>query len=322
MSKAARLLLLLVISTSLCRAQTAPMHDEFAIGAADILDINVLGVPDFCRVVQVTNSGTINMPFLGMIRVQGLTPMQAQDKLADMLDPDYVKDPQVSVIVKDPRSRIYSVIGAVTKPDQYSMDQPMTLVDAIANAGGLTFSKAGDVALIERSYRSIPTHDSDSMPETKSGEENSDITLPIEVNLRKLLFEGDMSYNIPIMPGDVINIPERETTSIYIIGDVTRPGPFDFPNDTGIMLSRALAMAGGPTRTSKLGQTAFIRQHPDGTIERSTLDLDKILKGKHPDIAMQPNDMIYVPGSIGKRFGWTLLESIPGVLAWRLLRVP
>ena len=68
MSQAARLLLLLFISTSLCTAQTAPMQEEFAIGAADLLDINVLGVPDFSRQVRVTGSGFINMPFLGKIR--------------------------------------------------------------------------------------------------------------------------------------------------------------------------------------------------------------------------------------------------------------
>jgi polysaccharide export outer membrane protein len=319
MSKAARLLLLLVISTSICSAQTAPIPEEFAIGAADLLDINVLGVPDFSRQVRVTGSGFIDMPFLGKIRVQGLTPLQAQ---ADLLDPDYVKEPQVSVLVKEPRSRVYSVVGAVIKPGQYTIEQPMTLVEAIAGAGGLNFAKVGNIALIERSYRPIPTQDSGSIPEARTGEEKSDLTQRIEVNLRKLLFEGDMSYDIPIMPGDVINIQVRETESIYVIGDVTQPGSFDFPTDTGIMLSRALAIAGGPTRTSKLGETAFIRQHPDGTIERLTLDLDKILKGKEPDVAMQPNDMIYVPGSVGKRFGWALLESIPAALSWRLLPVP
>lgn len=316
------MLLLLVISTILCSAQTAPVQEEFAIGAGDLLEINVLGVADFSRQVRVTGSGIIYMPFLGKIRVQGLTPMQAQDLLADLLDPDYVKEPQVSVVVKEPRSRMYSIIGAVIKPSQYQMDQPMTLVEAIAEAGGLNVTTAGDVVLIERSYNPIGAQDDGPMPEAKNGEEKSDLTQRIEVNLRKLFYEGDMSYDVPIMPGDVINIPVRETESIYIIGDVHQPGPFDFPADTGITLSRALAIAGGPTRTSKLGKTAFIRQHPDGTIERLTLNLDKILKGKAPDMAMQPNDMIYVPGSVGKRLGWALLESVPGAISWKLLPVP
>ena len=166
MSKTARLLLLLVVSVSLCSAQTATMQEEFTIGATDILDINVLGVPDFCRVVQVAVSGTINMPFLGTIRVQGLTPMQVQDKLADMLDPDYVKEPQVSVIIKEPHSRMYSVVGAVIKPSQYPMDQLITLVGAIAKAGGLNFTKAGDIVLIERSYKPVTTQNPDAEAES------------------------------------------------------------------------------------------------------------------------------------------------------------
>jgi len=321
MSKTARLLLLLVVSASICSAQTAPIQEEFAIGPTDLLDINVLGVPDFCREVRVASSGTIDMPFLGTIQIQGLTPPQAQKKLADMLDPDYVKDPQVSIIVKDPRSRMYSVVGAVAKPSQYSMDQPITLVNAIAKAGGLNFTKAGDIVLIERSYRPVPEQESYSVLETGTDEIESEMTQQIEVTLKKLLYEGDMSYDIPIMPGDIINIPIRESESIFIIGDVQQPGSFDFPSDTGITLSRALAIAGGPTKTSKLNKTAFIRQHPDGTFERTILDLDKILKGKHPDMTMQPNDMIYVPGSIGKSFAWTLLETIPSVLAWRLIPI-
>ncbi len=91
-----------------------------------------------------------------------------------------------------------------------------------------------------------------------------------------------MTRNVPIMPGDVISIPPREESSVYVIGDVTKPGPFDFPRDTGITLSRAFAMAGGPTKTSKLKNAALIRQKPDGTIDRMPLNLGEVHEGQSP----------------------------------------
>jgi polysaccharide biosynthesis/export protein len=291
-----RLLFLLLLLPPLY-AQT-----DYPIGAGDLLDISVLGVPDFTRELRVNASGNVPMPFLGPVLVKGLTPAQAGEKLAKLLDPDYVKDPQVSVVIKDPRSRTFSVIGAVQKPDQYKIEQPITLVAAIAAAGGLNFAKAGEFAQIQR------LHD------------NGESTYQIEVSLKKLLYEGDLSRDIPIKPGDVINVPVRVDTSVYVIGDVNKPGPFEFPNDQGMTVSRALAMAGGPTKTSKMKSATLIRQLADGKVDRQEIDLGKIIKGKISDIAMQPNDMLFVPGSVGRSLTMSILQTVPSALTYGIFR--
>jgi polysaccharide export outer membrane protein len=288
--------LLLLASSLFAQVQT-----DYSIGIGDLLTIDVLGVQDFSREVRVNAAGNIPMPFIGEIHVQGLTPAKAQETLAARLNPEYVRNPQVSVLIKEPRSRTFSVIGAVQKPDQYQIIQPITLVAALSGAGGLNFQKAGDAALIQRSY------------------ENPDSPYQIEVNLKKLLFEGDMSLDLPIMPGDVVNVPVRVDTSVYVIGDVTKPGPFDYPSEKGIYVSRALAMAGGPTKTSKLSSAALVRQLPDGSIERTPVDPGKIMKGKMPDIAMQPNDILYIPGSVGKNFAWAMIQQAPYMLTWAVI---
>jgi polysaccharide export outer membrane protein len=292
-------------------APAAQLSGDFAIGISDLLSIDVLGVPDFTRELRVSARGTIRLPFLGEIKVDGLTPAQAEVKLASLLDPDYVIDPQVSVIVKEPRSRMFSILGAVLKPGQFQMLEPITLMSAIAGAGGLDLTKAGDKASIQRTY---PIKSSDSPAATSmvtEGADAPDTGSQIEVDLKKLMLDGDRSLDLPILPGDVINIRTREPNSFFVVGDVNRPGPFEFPLSQKMKLSRALAMAGGPTKTSKLKDTALIRQHPDGSVDRVSLNLDKVLKGKADDVDLQPNDLVYIPGSVEKSLGWAMLSNNP-----------
>ena len=140
----------------------------------------------------------------------------------------------------------------------------------------------------------------------------------IEVDLSKITKEGDMSRDVPILPGDIITVPERVKLAFFVVGDVNRPGPFEFPEDNGISLSRAVGMAGGPTKTSKLKDTALIRQNADGSIQKIALNLDKVLRGEDPDLQLQPNDMVYVPGSVGKNLAWGMLGIVPYTIS-RLL---
>jgi len=118
-------------------AQAPPVESDFTIGVADLLEIGVLGVADFTRELRVTNQGKIRMPFLGDLEVEGLTCRELERKLASLLEPDYVRDPQVSVSIKEPRSRMFSLMGAVMKPGQYQILEQVTLVSALAAAGGL-----------------------------------------------------------------------------------------------------------------------------------------------------------------------------------------
>jgi polysaccharide biosynthesis/export protein len=291
---ARRLILCLILAAITAPAQQSSPTD-FAIGSADLLDINVLGVPDFTRELRVSGTGTIRLPFLGDVAISGLTCREAEAKLTKLLNPDYVPDPQVSISIKESRSRMFSLMGAVARPGQFQILESVTLVSAIAGAGGLDILKAGDKATIQRSNGQI------------------------EVDLKKLLMHGEMSLDVPIKPGDVISIPQREVSAVYVIGDVGKPGPFDSPADKGIKLSRAIAMAGGPTKTAKLKNTTLIRQKPDGSMERIALDAGKVLSGKSPDLDLQPNDLLFIPSSISKNIGWATLATIPSSILSRLI---
>jgi polysaccharide export outer membrane protein len=287
--------LLLLMCAALAQAQdTAP---QAVIGVADQLEITVLGAPDFSRSLRVSEAGAIRLPFIGEVEVRGMTPRQAEAKLTSLLDGQYVVDPQVSVEIKEPRSRTYSILGAVQRPGQVQMLESVTLVSAIAAAGGLDLGRAGSSALIQRLGK-------DQM----------------KVNLQDLFFKGDLTLDIPILPGDIISVPERVALSFFVVGDVTNPGPFEFPKEQGMKLSRALAMAGGPTKTSKMKDSLLVRQQSDGSVERIALDMGRVLKGKDPDFDLRPNDLLFVPGSVGKTLGWAILGYIPQMATWTLVR--
>jgi len=314
------ILWILIASTLPGLAQTAPAPADFPIGVADLLEISVYGVADFTKELRVNGTGTIRLPFLGEIPVEGLTPSQLEKKLAALLDPDYVKDPQVSVVVKEPRSRMFSVLGAVERPGQYQMLDSVTLLTAIAGAGGLDLTKAGDTALIQRSRKGGAAPAVPNTALVAAANDQAASGYQIEVDLRKLLLEGDKSRDVAIMPGDVISIPERKATAFYVVGDVVRPGPFDFPKDRSIKLSYALAMAGGPTKTSRMSDASLVRQLPDGSVSRKSIDLGKVMKGKDPDLDLLANDMVFVPGSVVKTMGWAMANQVPYMLTWWLIR--
>lgn len=294
--------------------QKQPASADFPIGPADLLSITVFGVADFSREFRVSNAGTIRMPFVGEIKVAGLMPAQAEAKVAELLQPDYVKDPQVSILVKEPRSRMYSILGALMKPGQYQMVEPVTLVNAIAEAGGLNYAKAGSKAFIQRMADVEGARQAVAPLVPASNQTRTTASSQIEVSLDKFFRGEQTSIDIPIIPGDVIVVPEREGSVYFVIGDVTKPGPFEYPKDQPIKLTRALAIAGGPTKTSKMNASALIRQGSNGPVTRLHLNLDNVLKGKEPDIDLLPNDLLYIPGSINRQLGAELFKILPYTL--------
>ena len=155
MNKVSRLVLLICLTSAVSGQTPEPIRD-FPIGVGDLLELSVYGVPDFSRSIRVNSSGKIRLPFLGEIQAGGLTLSELEISLTDLLDPDYVKDPQVSIFAKEPRSRMFSILGAVKSPGKYQMLEPIKLVTAISEAGGLDLTRAGNEVVIQRVTPSTP----------------------------------------------------------------------------------------------------------------------------------------------------------------------
>jgi protein involved in polysaccharide export with SLBB domain len=130
--------LLFLAATSL-RAP-AQARSDYKIAPHDIIIIDVFGEKDLSRDFRVSTSGTINYYFLGEVKVAGKTPAEVREMLIEELDRDYLVNPQVTVDVKDFNVREVFVNGEVNKPGSIILtgDQPLTILGALARAGGLT----------------------------------------------------------------------------------------------------------------------------------------------------------------------------------------
>jgi polysaccharide biosynthesis/export protein len=131
-------------------ASKASSH-EYTIGNGDLVEISVFDVPELAREVRVSQSGTISIPLVPTrLHIAGLTEMQAEQMIADVLQANgLVSHPEVNVTVKEHRSRPITVVGAVQHPMVYEADHSVTLLEALAQAGGVA-NDAGDTIIVTR----------------------------------------------------------------------------------------------------------------------------------------------------------------------------
>jgi polysaccharide biosynthesis/export protein len=128
----------------------------YLIGPLDKVEVDVYGVPELSRSVQVDASGRIAMPLLGSLQASGKTPLELGSLIAQQLRGRYVRDPQVTINLTETLSQNVTIGGAVTKPGQYSVVGRETLLRAIAKAEGTTeFAKESHVVV----YRRVNNHD-------------------------------------------------------------------------------------------------------------------------------------------------------------------
>lgn len=110
----------------------------YRVGAGDVLEITVFGVPDLSRTVRVNTDGNISMPLIGAVRADGHTVPELQNIIAAKLKQGYLQDPQVSIFVKDFVSQQITLDGSITKPGIYPLTGKTTLLQALALGGGMT----------------------------------------------------------------------------------------------------------------------------------------------------------------------------------------
>jgi polysaccharide biosynthesis/export protein len=140
---------------TLGQASKSSLH-EYTIGNGDLLSISVFDVPELTREVRVSQSGTISIPLVpARLHVAGLTEIQAEQTIADVLAANgLVSHPEVGVTVKEHRSRPITIVGAVQHPMVYQADFAVTLLEALAEAGGIS-NDAGDTIIVTRSRAAV-----------------------------------------------------------------------------------------------------------------------------------------------------------------------
>jgi len=294
---------------------------DYVIGPGDLLSITVYDASDLSRDVRVSTSGVILLPLLPEpIRADGLTPEELAAVIAREFEArEILRRPQVSVLVKEYKSRPVAVVGAVRKPQMISVLGPMTLLEVLSAAEGLT-EDAGPLIYVTRGaqLRELPPNPAEA---TEPAPDNPRV---IVINLRELMEAKDPAANVPIFAGDAVTVPRGGI--IYVVGAVKRPGGFVLKDRREqITVLQALALAEYVTPFAKPGDALIVRR-PPGTDTEETIPVDvaKILSRKAPDQALQENDVLFIPDSQFKRgmrrVGEAILQITTGLAIWGPIR--
>ena len=275
---------------------------DYRLGGGDLIEISVYGVQSYSHKVRVAASGLIRLPLIGEISVEGKTAGELERELEGLLREGVIWEPTVSVYTVEHKSRMLFVLGAVRQPGQFQIIKQLRVVDVLTMAGGLA-DNAGDELLIQRQELN------GVIAATKPGEPNN-----IRIDLKELLSGGDLSLNITVEDGDIITIPEKIVHHYYVVGEINSAGAFVLPEETSLLASQALARAGGAMKTAKLKKAVLIRFSEAEEREQLPLNFAAIFDGKDPDLNLRPNDIIFVPGSKFKTFGYAMLQVLPTTL--------
>lgn len=258
---------------------------DYVVGPGDVLAIASYGEPSLTGGFTVETDQTFTYPLIGRVRAGGMTLREVEAELQHQLvDGGFYKDPQIMVTVEQYRSQRIFVIGEVRAPGIYALSGDLRLVEALALAGSMLPTAAGEAVIMPAWSGGMTVTSSveidDGSPEAK-GPNATPVT---RVNLRELQ-DGAFSENVALKDGDTIFVLRAE--SIYLFGQVKNPGAYLLQHDTTTVL-QGLALAGGVTDRGATSRIEIVR-FVNGELKEMKVDLSA---------AVLPGDTIVVP----KRF--------------------
>ena len=253
-----------------------PPTNEFRLGPGDHLEVDLIGSGQGSQPALVGPDGKIYFDLLPGLQVWGLTTAQTGALLERELAKFY-KNPRVSVTLREVRSSRVWVLGRLNTPGIYPLETPMTIIDAVTRAGGLYSAQfTGTTEELADLQHSFLLRHGRFLP----------------VNFKKLIHEGDMAQNVYLEPDDFIFLPSAMSSQVYVLGSVRSPRPVSFKDN--VTLSSAIANAFGTLPDAWLGEVIIIR----GSLtdpHYAVVNFQDILKGKAPEVSLQPRDIVYVP---------------------------
>jgi len=296
MSHSAKAILLLVLAVLACRTGQCSTQAEIrnstehtgqtdVIAAGDMLDVAVFESPDLSAKLRVDEDGSVLLPLVGKIHLEGLSVADASALVrARLIDRRFVKDPRVTVTITEAATRGVSVLGEVKKPGIYTAMGPHRLHDYISLAEGLTQQAGTRVAI---THRAAP-----------------DQTLVVRISSTG---QSTSASNPSITPGDTIVV--SKAGQVYVVGDVVRPGEYLMDHDEQLTIVQAIALAQGAKPTALLKNSVIIRKTDTGRT-KIPVDLERILTMKSKDLTLVDNDILFIPVSRAKKAINRSIEAI------------
>ena len=239
---------------------------EYRLGAGDAVRISVYQSPDLTLEARISESGFVSYPLLGNIKIGGMSVSAAETLIADGLKKgNFVRVPQVSLLVTQVRGNQVSVLGQVNRPGRYPIEATdLRLSDLLAIAGGISVNGADTVILVgSRNGRRIRK----------------------EVDLSSLFRSAEGEDDMLVANGDVVYV--ERAPIVYIYGEVQRPGPMRL--ERGLTVMQALATGGGLNQRGTDKGLRLHRKGPDGKLQVLQPAMDDVLRD---------GDVVYVRESM------------------------
>ena len=239
---------------------------QYRLAAGDIVRVTVFQNPDLTLEVRINESGNISYPLLGVVPIGGMTVAQAEKRIADGLrEGNFVKQPQVSLLVTQVRGNQVSVLGQVGKPGRFPLESAdIHLTDVIANAGGVAPGGADAVTVIG----------------TRDGK-----PFRVAVDLPTLFATDRRSGDMIMQNGDVVWV--ERAPQVYIYGEVQKPGALRL--ERGMTVMQALSTGGGLTQRGTERGLRVNRRDAEGKVTQIEVKLTDLL---------MPDDVVYVKESV------------------------
>jgi polysaccharide export outer membrane protein len=295
------------------RAERDENARRYRIGVGDELIIQILKYPQYSSPVplRVDEKGVIILPRIEQpIRAVCKTENELSEEIAGYYK-KYLRQPFVSVYVKDYKSQPVAVMGAVDKAGTFYINRQIRLIQAISLAGGPN-KEAGSKVLLAR----MGDVDLCSMQNSVAANTTGEETLKgkfYTYNLRRVM-EGDDTANPLIQPGDIVSILEADRA--YVIGNVKEQKTILLKEPR--TLTQAIAEAGGVESATKMKEIFILRQDESGNKSRIPYNMLAINAGKQQDPFLLPNDIVEVPTDTKKSNLETLkkafINGLPAVI--------
>ncbi len=253
-----------VMALVLTLSAGATLAADLPLGPGDVVKVSVYGSPDLTLETRVSDSGSITFPLVGQVAIGGLSPQQAERKIAGALEAgNYVKKPQVNLIVTTVQSQLVSVLGQVNRPGRFPLEGKRSVMDLLATAGGIAADGGDTVSLIRK----------------RDGK-----TTREEVDVIEMIRAGELAKDYQLAGGDVLYV--ERAPRFYIYGEVQRPGSFRL--ERGMNVTQALSAGGGLSPRGTERGLVIKRRDAQGKVQ--------VISAKHDD-PVQTDDVVYVKES-------------------------
>ncbi len=267
------------------------------IGAGDLLSISVYGAPELSRTARVSQEGMIHLAMIRTpIEARGITPAELEQRVSAALeDAGILVDPSVVITIAEYATRPIRVAGAVRRPLTFDATGPVTLLEALTRAEGLSGEAGAEILVTRTSPDTGPDIGPTQGPLTK------------RIAVKDLIENADPAANVILEGGEEVRVPEAGR--VFVVGNVKKPGAFPVGGEgSGTSVLKALALAEGLAPFS--AKLAYIYRPSDGGKREIEVPLRKIMDRKTPDVILVAGDILYIPDNRSGRVTASVIDKV------------